>query len=287
MRSSVVHRECRPAALPAVRVARTGGLLAAVLLVATEPAAATGRSAPAATAASATVAEVGDSLRQVIERALVTADWTALEGATQRLRHATRTAAGQRDAWLHYDLAYALHRRASALIVEKRAPDARSMLEEAAAAAQTASALGAGAHATALEGAVTGQLVGVVGGLSVMRLGPRSFRLLDAAMAALPDDPRVALLNGISRLNAPRAFGGGPAKGETELRRALGLFERDPNQPPLPTWGRVDAHIWLAIALEQLDRPAEARAELQRALALAPGHRWITGELLPRLDAGR
>lgn len=250
-------------------------------------ASANAQSTRAAPATVATASYAGDSLRPVIERTLAAADWPALERVTQQLRAAARTPAGQRDAWLHYDVAYALHRRASALIVEGRAKDARAMLEESAEVAQTAAALGAGAHAVALEGAVTGQLAGVVGGLSVMRLGPRSFRLLDAALEALPNDPRVALLNGISRLNAPRAFGGGAVKGEAELRRALRLFEGDPNRTPLPIWGLVDAHIWLGIALEQLDRPAEARVELQRALALSPGHRWVTDELLPRLERGR
>jgi tetratricopeptide (TPR) repeat protein len=235
----------------------------------------------------ATTRALLDSLRPQIERGLAAADWPTLDRATARLRTATTSTAGTSDAWLHYDLAYALHRRASAMIVEDRTKEARTLLEESQRTAARARELGAGAHALALEGAVTGQLAGVSGAFAAMRFGPRSFKLLDEAVESAPQDPRVALLNGISRLNAPRAFGGGAAKGEPELRRALKLFDTDRNASPLPIWGRADAHIWLGIALDQLGKSIEARAEFQRALEFAPGHRWITDELLPGLDRKR
>lgn len=242
--------------------------------------------AQAAARASAPAALL-DSLRPRIEAAVVSGQGATLDSVASRLRAAIATSEGARDPWIHHDLAYALHRQASALIVGERARDARPMLEEAVRAAGRARELGGGAHATALEGALTGQLAGASGMLTAMRVGPRAWRLLDSAIALAPNDPRAALLNGISRVNAPRAFGGGAEKGEAELRRAIRLYEGDPNRSPLPTWGRADAHIWLAIALEKLGRTAEARAELLRALELAPGHRWVTGELLPKLDRAR
>ncbi len=228
-----------------------------------------------------------DSLRSAIETAMAQSDWAAIDRAAAALRAATQAAPGRSDAWLQYDLAYALHRRASALIIEDRARDARTMLEEAVAAAGRARTLGGGAAAQALEGAVTGQLAGATGGLGMMRHGRASLRLLDEAVAAAPNDPRVAMLNGITRVNAPAFAGGGAARGEAELRRALRLFETDRSATPLPTWGRVDAHIWLAIALERQDKLNEARAELERALQLAPGHRWIVEELQPALAKRR
>jgi len=228
-----------------------------------------------------------DALRVRAERAIVAADWAALDSVQNALRQGLSQPGGARDPWLTYDLAYVLHRRASALIVDGKAKDAKAMLTEAVALSARARELGAGSHALALEGTVTGQLAGASGALAAMRLGPRAGRLLDEAVAGAPNDPRVALLNGISRLNTPRAFGGGPLKGEPEIRRAIRLFATDTSRTPQPVWGAVDAHIWLAIALDELDRPAEARAELQRALVLAPGHRWITGSLLPALDRRR
>jgi tetratricopeptide (TPR) repeat protein len=120
-----------------------------------------------------------------------------------------------------------------------------------------------------------------------MRFGPRALSLFDQAVAAAPNDARVALLNGMTRVNAPRAFGGGAVRAEAELRRAIRLYATERNATPLPSWGRADAHIWLGIALQAQDKPAEARAEFQRALTISPGHRWVTEELLPALDRAR
>lgn len=227
-----------------------------------------------------------DSLRPRIEAAVNAGEHAALDPIIARLRTAARGPAAQ-DPWTHYDLGYALHRRASAMLLGDQVKQAKPLLEEAEAALAKSQTLGGGATALALRGAVTGQLAGTGGMMAGMRMGPRAFKQLDEALAGAPRDPRVALLNGMTRLNAPRPFGGGPAKGEPELRRAVTLFAQDAAKGPAPVWGRVDAHIWLAIALDQLDRRAEARAELQKALALAPGHAWVVKELLPALDSRR
>ena len=228
-----------------------------------------------------------DSVRAAVERGVISSDWPSVERAVVAFRAATQSAAGRSDAWLHYDLAYALHRRASGLIVEDRASAAKAMLEEAVAAAARSRALGGGAAAQGLEGAVTGQLAGAAGGMAMMRFGRASLKLLDEAVAAAPNDPRVAMLNGITRANAPAFAGGGAARAEAELRRAIALYATDRSASPLPTWGRADAHIWLAIVLEKQDKIPEARAELTRALALAPGHRWVVETLQPRLARRR
>jgi len=223
-----------------------------------------------------------DSARAGIERAVIAADWAALDRITAQLRAATTAA--PRDAWLQYDLAYALHRRASGLIIEGKADQAKAMLEDAVRSAARARESGAGAQAQALEGAVTGQLAGASGGFAMMRLGRASFKLLDEAVAAAPNDARVAMLNGVSRVNAPAFAGGGAVRAEAELRRALRLYATDRPVSPLPNWGRADAHIWLAVALEKQDKLAEAREQLQQALVYAPGHRWVTESLLPELN---
>jgi len=226
-----------------------------------------------------------DSLRTVTEIAISRARWEVLDEVIAALRSTAASPAGARDPWVQYDLGYALHRRASVMLLSDQVPKAKPLLEESERVLAKAQELGAGPSATGLRGAVTGQLAGASGMFAAVRLGPRAFKLLDEAVAAAPKDPRVALLNGMSRLNAPRAFGGGPNKGEPELRRAVTLFAEDRSTSPQPTWGRVDAHIWLAIALEKLGRYDEARQQLQNALALVPGHVWITKQLLPALDA--
>jgi len=227
-----------------------------------------------------------DSLRPRVESAVARADWNALDPIAARLRAEANGPAAD-DPWTHYDLAYVLHRRASELLVELRDEQARPLLEEADRELVKAQQLGGGGAALGLRGAVTGQLAGLDGIVTVMRMGRRSFKQLDTALAVAPRDPRVALLNGITRLNAPPAFGGGAAKAEPELRRAVLLFETDRPVGRVPAWGRVDALIWHAIALEKLGRTREARSALMKALRVSPGHAWITQELLPRLDAPR
>jgi len=228
-----------------------------------------------------------DSVRPQIETALVRGDWPTLDRIAARLRTASATPAGRTDPWIHYDLAYALHRRVSGLIAEKNNARAKTIVEEALRAADRARTLGAGAHAQALQGALSGQMAAVGGGLSPMRFGPRALSQLDDAIEGAPNDPRVALLNGITRLNAPAVFGGGPPRAETELRKAIRLFATDRNATPLPSWGRTDAHIWLGLALQAQNKKAEARAEFDRALALTPGHRWILETLIPELERAR
>lgn len=226
-----------------------------------------------------------DSIRPAIERAVVASDWAALEQAAARLRIAA-AGSGARDAWTHYELGYVLHRRAGGHLDDDQGRMAKPLLEEADRALVRAQSLGAGMSALALRGAVHGQIAGSGGMIAGMRNGPKAFSLLDEAVSKAPNDPRVALLNGMTRLNAPKAFGGGPAKAEPELRRALALFEADRPAAGAPSWGRVDAHIWLALTLRESGRAAEARAELQRAAALAPGHAWVA-ELLGALDRAR
>ena len=127
-----------------------------------------------------------DALRARTEQAIVAADWVGLDSVQNVLRQRLGQSGGVRDAWLTYDLAYVLHRRASALIIEEKAKDAKAMLAEAVTLAARARELGAGSHALALEGALSGQLAGAGGALAAMRLGPRAFRLLDEAVAAAP-----------------------------------------------------------------------------------------------------
>jgi len=226
-----------------------------------------------------------DSLRTVVETAIVRGQWPAVDSAIVALRQAAIGSPENRV--LQYDLGYALHRRATAMLDHERKPAAKPLLQEADRALTRAVALGAGGSALALRGAVTGQLTAVSGTINAMRLGPKSFQMLDEAVRIAPEDPRVALLNGITRLNAPRPFGGGPERGERELRRAITLFRTDSTRSPAPTWGRADAHIWLGIALARQGRKAEARAAYEDALAIAPDHAWVKGTLLPALDETR
>lgn len=70
------------------------------------------------------------------------------------------------------------------------------------------------AEAQALYGTVNGWLITSM--WSGMRRGPRSNKAYDRAREAEPDNPRVAMHEGVSRLFRPGAFGGGVGKAEAE-----------------------------------------------------------------------
>lgn len=222
-----------------------------------------------------------DSLRARVELAVVTGADAELDLAIARLRAEASTASENRV--IQYDLGYALYRRAATLMRSDRREEARRRLEEADRALARSISLGAGGGALALRGAVSRRLAEVSGVIAAMRLEPLAYRQLDEALAIAPDDPRVALLNGIARLDAPRSLDGGAERGEAELRRAIELFGSDSSVSPAPTWGRADAHIWLGISLAKRGARAEARASFERALEFAPGHAWVISTLLPQV----
>ena len=142
-------------------------------------------------------------------------------------------------------------------------------------------------EAHALLGSLYGLQIGRDASRGVV-LGVRATRALDRAEAAAPDNPRVALLQGISAFHKPARFGGGLARAERLLRRSLDLFSREPLDKPWPNWGRFDAHVWLGQTLARRDDRAGARAEYDAALSLAPDSGWVRFVLLPALNgAGR
>lgn len=143
------------------------------------------------------------------------------------------------------------------------------------------------AEAHALLGSLYGLQIGRDASRGVV-LGVRASGALDRAEAAAPDNPRVALLQGISAFHKPARFGGGLDRAERLLRRSLDLFSREPLDRPWPNWGRFDAHVWLGQTLAGRNDRSGARAEYDAALSLAPDSGWVKFVLLPALnDAGR
>jgi tetratricopeptide (TPR) repeat protein len=135
----------------------------------------------------------------------------------------------------------------------------------------------------ALLASVFGQRIGS-NPLRGMTLGPRSNRTMDEARRLGPDNPRVWMLDGVGAIFTPGMFGGGLDKAVARLRRAIQLFERDAPPPPLPSWGRAEAHAWLGDVHRRLGRYAEARSQLDSALALEPENGWIRFSLMPQLE---
>lgn len=139
------------------------------------------------------------------------------------------------------------------------------------------------AEALALVGTIYGQQAGR-SMMSAIVLGPRSMGALERAAEVESANPRVLLLQGITALHTPSAFGGSRDKAEHLLRRSLAEFSREPRTKGWPNWGRFDAHAWLGQVLRRKGDLVGARAEYQKALAIAPESPWLRTVLLPALE---
>ncbi len=115
-------------------------------------------------------------------------------------------------------------------------------------------------------------------------LGTRAGRASARAAELEPNNPRVLLLDGIGKLNTPRAFGGGEDRAEALLLRAAAAFRTEPPGRPWPRWGRIDAYAWLGqVAVRRGDADAARRYYLQ-ALDIEPEFAWVRQVLLPALE---
>lgn len=234
--------------------------------------------------AQETTAATNDSLRTLVERALVTSrpeDFdralTYIDGALARRPN---------DAVMLHYRGFVLYRKASYLVTTGRdAKVAKAMLEDAEQTLARSAALLKWPETAALQSAVVGQLIGVGGALAGMRLGGKATRLADEALAAGPDNPRVWMLRGVSDLFRPKLFGGSPEKAETSLKRALSLFANDTPTPPAPWWGHAETYGWLGQVYVKQGRVEEAKAAYAKALALQPGNAWVLELLLPAVRA--
>lgn len=138
------------------------------------------------------------------------------------------------------------------------------------------------AEALALYGTVNGWLI--TGMWSGMRRGPRADRSYKKAREADPNNPRVAMLQGTSRLFRPAAFGGGIDKAETELTEALELFDKQPRDQPWPDGGHAENYAWMGQVMLKKGNFEEARAFYDKALALEPDYQWVRETLHPELQ---
>lgn len=134
------------------------------------------------------------------------------------------------------------------------------------------------AEAHALLGSILGDRIG--GPLSAMRLGGKASEALETAFALQPENPRVALQRGVGFFFTPKAFGGGKAKAEVELRRARTLFEMNQDTHG---WGYMDTLARLGEVLVAQDKLAEAAEVYQYALQQQPDFVWVRDRLLPEL----
>jgi tetratricopeptide (TPR) repeat protein len=223
-----------------------------------------------------------DTARVTIEAAYARGDIEQLRAARALAERALTAFAG--DPLLQHYYAYALYREANILMGMRRdEKEYRPLLEQADSILEQSATKLALPETHALRSSVLGQLIGP-NPLRGMTLGPRSSAAMDRAVELGPRNPRVWLLRGTGAMFTPAMFGGGAAKSEEYLRKAIALFAEDRPAPPLPAWGHADAYAWLGQALHKQKRIEDARAAYARALELQPDNGWVRHVLLPALD---
>jgi tetratricopeptide (TPR) repeat protein len=133
-------------------------------------------------------------------------------------------------------------------------------------------------HAVALKGGVAeyhrilgtlcGQAAAAAGGLGALKYGRCA---LDEVNKAVELDPKASLnylSRGIGNYYLPAAFGGGVELAVKDFEKAIEIDVRS-----------ADAHLWLGIALRKLNREADARKALAKAVELNPARAWAKQQL--------
>ena len=214
----------------------------------------------------------------------------ALDGATKELRsiraelQGRAAAAGADELLVRYTLAYTSFRMVNLPDVPEK--DRTELLNDAVNQLQQVIKRNPkDAEAHALLGTIYGLQIAQSPIVRGMTLGPRANSALDRAAEIEGGNPRVLLLQGVSAFNTPAMFGGGTDKAEQHLRRSLERFAAEPAGKAWPNWGRFDAHVWLGQALLEKGDRAGARAEYDKARALAPNSGWLRYVLIPALEA--
>jgi tetratricopeptide (TPR) repeat protein len=171
-----------------------------------------------------------------------------------------------------YNKAYALYRQAQ-LTYNKNSPaDLLTMLTEAQNLLNTEN----DSEAKLLLAAIYGLRLGI-NPQEGAELGPKIQPLLIAAQANPSSKGRALLIEGVSLLFMPAAYGGGASQAEQILQNSLNAFnQQDSNNASSEvSWGKVETYVWLGKALALQGKSEDAKIAFQQALQIDPHCLWI------------
>jgi tetratricopeptide (TPR) repeat protein len=225
-------------------------------------------------------AKWADSVRVAVEAAQIAGDLDGVRAA-RALAERALTLFPDDALLLHYQ-GYALYREASSMMGRGQTGGVAPLLAQGIAALEASAKRRPMAETSALLALLYGDQIALDPSKGMM-LGMLSQQLMGEAAGLGPQNPRVALLRGVSAFFTPEAYGGGVGPATEQLERAVALFDHDRPAAGAPAWGRAEAHVWLGQAYRRGGDTTRAGAEYRAALALEPGYAWVRNVLLPGL----
>ncbi len=224
--------------------------------------------------------------KAMIESALKQSEPTELFNA--RAHFERLLTAKQHETLAHYYLAYCDYRYVTAYAQrensgkdqsEKYLDDAITHLEVAIKANDKF------AEAHALLASCYGQKIGKNSMLGMM-LGPKSGASMYTALKLEPENPRILMLDAISKYFTPAMFGGDKDLALAGFKRSAEIFEKQTKTSAIqPDWGHAEAYAWIGLAYLDQNKKTEAKPALERALAIDPDFGWVKQVLYPRAVA--
>lgn len=193
--------------------------------------------------------------------------------------------AQEKDFLSHYYLAYADYRICILYISQKEKKIAYDYLEDGIKHLKRSIELNENfSESNALFASLLGLKIGFKWYLG-MSLGPKAGSYFERALQVDSLNPRTYLLLGISKYNTPKVFGGGVEKAESNLLKAIHLYETESFPDSLlPTWGHEEAYAWLGKVYMEKKEYEKAQAQFEKALEIKPGCGWVKYELLNQLN---
>lgn len=108
--------------------------------------------------------------------------------------------------------------------------------------------------------------------LKGMYYGQKASNKLAEAENLAPNNPRVQLVTGISKLNTPAMFGGSSDAAYRAFDKAIAAYPTDVNSEY--HWGHAETYTWRGVTHMQKGEPNKAKEDWQQALTINPDYGW-------------